>query len=212
MRLRFTCLVLVLALLPRIAVLGAQEDGPEADEADAAPESSFGPDVAVLAEGPTAGRELPFLGPNVVEYWRGLYEYQNGRFAVYFTRNEVFGLGDWSAGECGGRDAQFLPRRDVPAELRELREQGRSPAEDADAEEPTSPGEAAGEGLDPDAPGLWHIASTTNGWHLFINVAGFAGDACSIMPLFIERLIFFYDALGPESSDAPLPAVVGASG
>lgn len=140
-----------------------------AQDADDGP---FGPDTAVLVTGPTPGEELPFLGPNVVSYWRGTYEYQDGTFVVYFTRDEVFGLGDWTPGVCGTREGLYRSDSDT------------------------------------DEPGIWHLSGGP-GWHLFLDVRDFDGDACDIMPLFLERLEFFHDALGEDSRDAPLPAVVG---
>ncbi len=153
----------------------------------------FGPDTAILVKGPTPGEELPFLGPNVVSYWRGTYEYQEGTFVVYFTRDEVFGLGDWTPGVCGTRDGLYRSGPEI------------------------------------DGPGIWHLSGGDQaagtgedaaragpegtgapGWHLFLDVRDFEGDVCEIMPLFLERLEFFYDALGEGSRDAPLPAVVGA--
>ena len=180
----------VLVLLVLAAAVWTPQAAAQAGEAE---QEALGPEVAVLVQGPTRGQELPFLGPNVVEYWRGVYEYQQDRFAVYFTRNEVFGLGSWALGTCGGRTAQYVPRRALP-------DGGDTPRERDD--------DTAAEVPDPDAPGLWHIAPDEEAWHLFVDVDEFAGDACEIMPLFLERLIFFYDALGRRSNDSPLPAVL----
>ncbi|MFW5786003.1 MAG: hypothetical protein ACOCYC_02055 [bacterium] len=172
---------MAVAVLPIIVVpsLGAQDQD----------DGAFGPETAVLIKGPTPGEELPFLGPNVVSYWRGTYEYQEGTFVVYFTRDDVFGLGDWTSGECGDRQGRYLS------------------------------------GPEADGPDIWYLAAQSEGteegtdsqgaveaaWHLFVDVRDFDGDVCEIMPQFLERLEFFYDALGEESREAPLPAVVGAA-
>ena len=75
-------LVLVAALGVAVATAAQGQDGGRAGGQD-----EFGPENAVLVKGPTLGRELPFLGPNVVEYWRASYEYQNDIFIVYLTRD-----------------------------------------------------------------------------------------------------------------------------
>jgi hypothetical protein len=144
-------------------------------------QQEFGPENAVMVKGPTLGRELPFLGPNVVRFWRATYEYQNDTFVVFFTRDPVFGLGEWTQGQCGNR-------------------QGRYRAGEG----------AVAEGV---AAEIWHLSADgineDAAWHLFVDVGDFTGDACRIMPAFTDRLQFFFDALGADSRESPLPAVVG---
>lgn len=187
-------LLLLLALVtgPLARAVRGQESG-----GAGAGSSSLDRDTQmILVAGPTAGRELPFLGPNVVQYWRGRYEFRSGEFLVYFTRDPVFGILDWSPRECRG----------WPARVHEI---------DAD-----------GPRLQPSqeiwhfAPGPAEDAA----WHLFVlsgiegadatgTAAGAASlDFCSIMPPFLSRLVFFLEALPEGSRDAPLPAVVEMAG
>jgi hypothetical protein len=164
-------LVLVAALGVAVATAAQGQDGGRAGGQD-----EFGPENAVLVKGPTLGRELPFLGPNVVEYWRASYEYQNDIFIVYLTRDPVFGLGEWTQGQCGDREGRYQEGEEGGTEIWHL----------------------SADGINDDAD-----------WHLFVDVRDFDGDACQIMPPFIDRLQFFFDALGADSRETPLPAVVG---
>jgi hypothetical protein len=147
-----------------------------AAQGQAGGQEEFGAENAVLVKGPTLGRELPFLGPNVVEYWRASYEYQDDTFLVYLTRDPVFGLGDWAQGQCGNRQGRYQEGEQGEVEIWHL----------------------SADGVNDDAD-----------WHLFVDVRDFAGDACEIMPPLIDRLQFFFDALGADSRESPLPAVVG---
>jgi hypothetical protein len=112
----------------------------------------------------------------VVRFWRASYEYQNGTFVVFFTRDPVFGLAEWTPGQCGNRQGRYRAAEGAAAEIWHL----------------------SADGISEDAA-----------WHLFVDVRGFDGDACRIMPAFVDRLQFFFDALGADSRESPLPAVVG---
>ncbi len=71
------------------------------------------PEAAILLSGPVSGRGLPFLPPNIISFSYALYETEEGRLEVYFTRDPVFGMDGWEAVECGG----FSLRRNVEKEV-----------------------------------------------------------------------------------------------
>ena len=191
-------LLFALATGPLARAVRGQESGGGSPGSSSPGGSSLDTDTQmILAAGPTAGRELPFLGPNVVRYWRGRYEFQGREFLVYFTRDAVFGILDWSARDCRG----------WPARVHEI---------DADG-----PRQEPSQEIWHFAPGAAEDAA----WHLFVLSATDARDGeardgeardgeaapldfCGIMPPFLSRLVFFLEALPQGSRDAPLPAVV----
>ncbi len=59
-------------------------------------------DVAVLADGPSAARGLPFLPPNVIAHYRGRYEYLGSAIDVFYTEQEIVRFSEWPAVDCEG--------------------------------------------------------------------------------------------------------------
>lgn len=71
------------------------------------------PEAGILLSGPVDGEGLSFLPPNVVPFSYALYELDESRIEVYYTRAEVFGVEGWEAVDCGS----FTLRRNVEEEL-----------------------------------------------------------------------------------------------
>jgi hypothetical protein len=90
----------VLALLWSLSVpsLQGQEAGAEGASAEDAVEDA----VPVLVSGPTPGSGLPFLPPNALQYYRGLYELPGQDITVYYTRRTIVPLSSWNEARCGG--------------------------------------------------------------------------------------------------------------
>ncbi len=71
------------------------------------------PEAGILLSGPVDGEGLSFLPPNVVSFSYALYEFDENRLEVYYTRDEVFGVDGWGTVDCGS----FVLRRNVEEEL-----------------------------------------------------------------------------------------------
>ena len=57
--------------------------------------------IPVLVSGPTRTGELPFLPPNAIESYRGLYELPEQNVRVYHTYREIVPLSGWEELSCG---------------------------------------------------------------------------------------------------------------
>ncbi|MFP4429972.1 MAG: hypothetical protein ACOCW6_00350 [Spirochaetota bacterium] len=71
------------------------------------------PEAGILLSGPVDGKGLSFLPPNVISFSYALYELDENRLEVYFTRDEVFGVDGWETVDCGS----FALRRNVDEEV-----------------------------------------------------------------------------------------------
>ena len=82
-------------LLPP-AFLAAQE------QQDQQEEELSSQDVALLTDGPSAARGLPFLPPNVIAHYKGHYEYLGNQITLYYTETEIVRFSEWEAVDCTG--------------------------------------------------------------------------------------------------------------
>ncbi len=71
------------------------------------------PEAAILLSGPVSGRGVPFLPPNVISFSYALYEIDETRLEVYYTREDLFGVEEWEAVDCGA----LTLRRNVTDEI-----------------------------------------------------------------------------------------------
>ncbi|HOV38389.1 MAG TPA: hypothetical protein PLG79_06690 [Spirochaetales bacterium] len=78
---------------------------------------------AVFVRGPVIGKGLPFLGPNVIPYEKGEYEYQGTSITVYFIRRSLPVLESWTPVQCG-RNVLYQIRQDLPEGLIALSPKG----------------------------------------------------------------------------------------
>lgn len=58
-------------------------------------------DIAVLIEGPKKNNGLEFLGPNALEYYSGIYTYNENRIEVFYTQEEIVPYRVWINKKCG---------------------------------------------------------------------------------------------------------------
>ncbi len=58
-------------------------------------------DVALLVDGPKAARGIPFVPPNVIQHYKGTYEYFDSKIIVYYTEKEIVRFSSWELLSCG---------------------------------------------------------------------------------------------------------------
>ena len=180
-----------------VPTAGRSSGGDMESTADDAPVQDD--EVPVLVSGPAAGRGLPFLSANAIEYYRGLYELPSQNVRVYYTRRRIVPLSSWERRSCG--DYRLQSFRADPEEFPEIRSDG-------------SFGEVPG--------GPLVAFYEADGYALFFSFAG-ADLSCPFITGFIRKFVFFSNnpgrgGLSIERSTSPqqtrfpppqFPAVLG---
>jgi len=65
-------------------------------------------DVGILVKGPEKEKGFPYLYPNALETWSGMYRYLESDIKVYFTRGFILRPAEWEKHSCG-KISGFLP-------------------------------------------------------------------------------------------------------
>jgi len=64
--------------------------------------------VGILVKGPEKEMGFPYIYPNAIETWSGIYRYLDSDFKVYFTRGFILRPTEWEKHSCG-KISGFLP-------------------------------------------------------------------------------------------------------
>ncbi|MCD6397750.1 MAG: hypothetical protein J7L71_09435 [Spirochaetaceae bacterium] len=64
--------------------------------------------VGILVKGPEKEMGFPYIYPNAIETWSGIYSYLDSNIKVYFSRGFIFIPIEWEKHSCG-KISGFLP-------------------------------------------------------------------------------------------------------
>ncbi len=190
-------LVLVLAgvmwIGPGSVRLAAQEDDEPGSQ-----------DVALLTDGPELARGLPFLPANVIQHYRGRYEYLHKEIDIFYTEKEMLRFSSWQPVDCEGYRLYRLAGAPNAAGSADT---GR--AEDSRQEDSQQEGSRPTLG-EPDAakpvvrrPVFFY---QTDQYALFIRVE--QQYLCTFFPRFMSKFIYFRSVQDFVANRPPFPAVV----
>jgi len=69
-------------------------------------------DVGILVRGPEKEMGFPYLYPNALETWSGIYRYLESDIKVYFTRGYIFRPTKWGKYSCG-KISGYIPDENI---------------------------------------------------------------------------------------------------